>query len=330
MTRPASAPQPAVSVVICAYTMARWDFTLKAIESIRRQSLPVHELVVVVDHNAELLARFKANDPTLTVIGNAQAKGLSGGRNTGIQATTGEFVAFLDDDAEAEPTWLEAMLRHFERPEVIGVGSRVDPDWVGAPRAWFPAEFLWVMGCSYRGLPEQAAPIRNVSGGAMVLRRLVFERAGEFSLRLGRTESKLPLGGEETELCMRAQERIPGSIFIYEPGVAILHHVSTQRMTWSYLGLRCYAEGLSKATLSSLGQKGQDSLASERRHTLVVLPRGVLRGLADALLRQDLGGLGRAVAIVYGFGSAALGYLAGRIGIGRPGKLAPAHDLGVR
>jgi len=157
----------------------------------------------------------------------------------------------------------------------------------------------------------------------MLIRRKVFEQAGDFSHRLGRTESKLPLGGEETELCIRAQHALPGSVFMYEPGTFITHHVSTDRMTWRYLCLRCYAEGLSKATLS--GMVGQASLSAERRQTLVVLPRGAMRGLQDAVLRADLSGLGRAAAIIVGFASAAVGYAVGRLSPAR--SAATAHEL---
>lgn len=301
---------PRISVVICAYTMARWPLTLLAIESVRQQSVPA-ELVVVVDHNPELLARFRAHDPQLRVIENSQPAGLSGGRNTGVAATSGAVIAFLDDDAQAEPEWLASMLRHFERAEVVAAGTRVDPAWIGAQRRWFPAEFLWVVGCSYRGQPQVASPVRNITGGGMAIRRSAFERAGGFSSLLGRTRSRLPLGGEETEWCLRARERVPGAVVMYEPAVGIAHHVPAERASWSYLCRRCYAEGLSKSTLTRLVQR--NSLSSEWHHTLVVLPRGVLRGLADTVLRLDPAGLGRAAAIVLGFGCAVAGYAIGRL-----------------
>jgi len=302
---------PTVSVVICAYTMARWQLTLLAIESVRRQTPPVSELLLVIDHNTELLERFRAHDPHLRVIQNEEAPGLSGGRNTGVQASSGEYIAFLDDDAEAEPDWIRNMTRHLERAEVIGVGARVVPAWVGEPTAWFPDEFLWVVGCSHRGLPTLASPVRNVSGGGMLLRRAVFDRAGYFSHHLGRTRSNLPLGGEETELCIRAQAVWPGAVLIYEPDAVILHHVSTARMTWSYYFLRCYAEGLSKATLSRMA--GRANLTSERRQVLSVLPRGVLQGVRDTVLRLDPGGAGRAVAIVAGLCSVVAGFVVGQL-----------------
>lgn len=313
-TRTADSPspdrRPTVSVVICTYTESRWALMLEAIESVRQQTVPVDEIVVVVDHNPALLARFRAHDPALRVIENREHRGLSGGRNTGIASSSGDHVAFLDDDAVAAPDWIEKMSRHLQRPEVLGVGSRVDPAWFGAPVRWFPEEFLWVVGCTYRGLPKVAGPVRNLTGCSMLVRRTVFEQAGGFSHRLGRTTSKLPLGGEETELCIRAQQVMPGSIFMHEPETSIAHHVSTDRMTWAYLLLRCYAEGLSKATLARM--IGRAKLSSERQHTMNVLPAGIAKGFGDAFLRFDLSGLARAAAITLGFTSAACGYVVGQ------------------
>ena len=66
-----------VSVVICAYTEDRWDQICAAVESVRAQSLPSAEIILVIDHNATLLERAKASMPGVTVMANEQAKGLA-------------------------------------------------------------------------------------------------------------------------------------------------------------------------------------------------------------------------------------------------------------
>lgn len=58
---------------------------------------------------------------------------------------------------------------------------------------------------------------------------------------------------------------------------------------------------------------GPQALASERTYTLRTLPRGVVRGVRDALLRGDWSGLGRAGAIILGLAMTGLGFLGGRI-----------------
>jgi GT2 family glycosyltransferase len=299
-----------ISVIICAYTEERWDFTLEAIESARNQSLRPAEILVVIDHNSKLEERLRRHDPTLCVLKNGEQKGLAGGRNTGIAASRGEFVAFLDDDACADPEWLSSMAGNMNRTEVIGVGSRVDPWWIGARPAWFPDEFLWVVGCSYRGLPQSRQAVRNVLGGGMLVRRSVFEHVGGFSHSLGRSSANTLLSCEETEFCVRAQAKLAGTVLLYEPNAYIRHRVSAKRLTLSYLWRRCYAEGISKAIVARM--IGRSGLSSEWRHTTSVLPTGILRGVA-AVLKGDIGGLGRSAAIIVGFGAAAIGFLQGQV-----------------
>lgn len=80
------------SVVICVYTEDRWEDILAAVASVRHQSRPALETLLVVDHNPALLERLGgeykkcAADGEVRVLANAGPRGLSAGRNTGIAA----------------------------------------------------------------------------------------------------------------------------------------------------------------------------------------------------------------------------------------------------
>jgi GT2 family glycosyltransferase len=300
-----------VSVVICAHTLERWKDIREAIYSVRNQVLAPHEIVVVIDHNPELLQRTKAEYPDAVVTANREARGLSGGRNTGIAVSSGSLVAFLDDDAIADPHWLSGLVRHFGNSDILGVTARVEPLWIGVRPGWLPEEFLWTIGCSYRGLPTVPQEVRNVFGGAMIMKREVFERVGGFAAGLGRQGTRLPLSCEDTEICIRAKTKVPGGRFMLEPASIIWHKVPSARLTWRYFRSRCYAEGLSKGYLAALF-KGQDVLGTERQHVLHTLSRGFVRGLADALFRFDPDGLKRVAAILLGVTSAGAGLLTAR------------------
>ena len=68
----------------------------------------------MVDHSDELLARSAASlDPRVQVVASTGSRGLSGARNTGVAAATGEVVLFLDDDAAAHPGWLAGHVQHY-------------------------------------------------------------------------------------------------------------------------------------------------------------------------------------------------------------------------
>jgi GT2 family glycosyltransferase len=299
-----------ISVVICTYTEARWDDLVAAVDSCFQQTLPPREVIVVVDYNLPMLERVRRELPRVLAVANAGKKGLSAGRNTGIATARGEFIAFLDDDATADPDWLAQMARHCDDERVLGVGSAVNPVWLAGRPRWFPEEFDWVVGCTYRGAPTEAAVVRNAWGGCMCVRRVVFDEVGGFIEGIGRVDEK-PLGCEDTELCIRAGQRWPGRVFVYEPRARIYHRVPEKRGRWRYFFARCYAEGLSKARVAQQVGAGV-ALATERAYTRTVLPAGVLHGLCDAV-RGRPDGLGRAAAIVSGVIVTAAGYLRGRL-----------------
>lgn len=306
-----------ISVVICAYTDERWDDIVAAIDSCHAQTVAPLETIVVVDHNAELLERLHATARGIVAIENHESQGLSGARNSGIQIARGEVVAFLDDDAIADPDWLERLGAAYADPAVIGVGGSVAPLWPDQrPRA-FPAEFDWVVGCTYRGMPETTSPVRNMIGANMSLRRELFAEIGGFRSGIGRI-GKRPLGCEETELCIRARQRWPDATILFEPAARVLHRVTPERIGWAYFRSRCYAEGLSKVMVASF-TGSRDGLASERAYTLRALPLGVLRGLRDTLTLRDVAGIARSGAIVAGLGITIAGYVAGRFSARKDG-----------
>lgn len=296
-----------ISVILCAYTEARWNDLLAAVESVQRQTLPPSEVILVIDHNPALFQRAREQFPGLMVLENQGQRGESGGRNTGVSVARGTIVAFLDEDATAEPDWLEKLAGHYVDPNVLGVGGFLEPHWLDHKPGWFPDEFNWVIGCSYRGLPQTAAQVRNLIGANMSFRHSVFDELGGFRSELGRTGT-MPLADAETEFCVRVGQRWPQGALIYEPAAKARHRVPPQRARWSYFRARCYAEGLGKARMSEfVGTK--DGLSTERAYTFRTLPAGVLRGLADAVLQLDFAGLGRAAAIVAGLAFTVAGYV---------------------
>lgn len=297
------------SVVICAYTEARWDELRAAVESLRHQTCAPREILLVIDHNDQLLRRARAGIPDAIALENQEARGLSGARNTGVRAAHSAFIAFLDDDAVADPEWLAQLMDACADPRTLGCGGLVEPDWRAGKPAWFPDEFGWVVGCSYTGLPLQRNAVRNMIGASMLIRREVFDTIGGFRAEVGRV-GKHPVGCEETELCLRALRHWPGRMFVYEPAARIHHLVPGDRGRWSYFRDRCFYEGRSKALVAQLAG-ARDGLSSERSYTLRTLPTGVARNSVETLTRRDPWGLARAAAIIAGLAITTAGYASG-------------------
>ncbi len=315
-----AATAPAAAVVICAYTLERWDDLAAAIASVRDQKTAASEIILVVDHNDALLARARAAFDGVTVLANTGVRGLSGARNTGVHAARGDVVVFLDDDARGEPDWLEHLLAPYAEPTVQGVGGAAVPTWPSPGRpTWFPPEFDWVVGCSYEGLPTSIHPVRNPIGAAMSFRRTAFDRIGGFTSGIGRIGAT-PLGCEETEFGIRLRQADPGAIILYEPRAMVHHRVTAKRASFTYFRKRCYAEGRSKAIIAE--QVGRTAaLATERTYIRRTLPRAIWRDVHTPGRRRS------AVTIVSGVAITAVGYLHGRLlqpVTARRGKERPA------
>jgi len=293
------------AVVICAHDERRWPHLQAAVDSVQRQTLPAAEVVVVVDGNETLLRRAASEFTAVIVVPNDNHPGLGGARNSGVSASVAPVVAFLDDDAIVVDRWLELLATPYADPDVAGVGGSIEPRWELGRPPWFPPEFDWVVGCTYRGMPEGVSQVRNLIGCNMSYRREVLEALNGF--RLG-------YGCDETEFCIRLGQRWPRRKLIYVPEAAASHFVPASRATFSRFLSRCYFEGGSKAVVAHLVGRNH-GLALERAYTVSTLPRAVVEG-AGALVRQgEWSGIRRSGAVVLGFAAASAGYVAGSLSL---------------
>lgn len=295
-----------VQIVIPCFTERRWFCTLEAIRSAQEQTYE-SEVVVVVDHNQSLLARLKTEVASeVTVVSNRFTKGASGARNTGVLAGTADLIAFLDDDAIAEPTWIEHLVHGLkQQPSAVGAGGAVVPVWETSCPRWYPREFSWVIG----GTPARPAGdlslVRNVWSCNMIVRRQCFDQAGAFRTGFGKVDgSPEP---EDTELCLRMALLTPDASWLFIPNAAVRHVVPAERATWSYFVNRCWAEGRGKAALASVADGGVRTLTDEAVFVGNVLSRGLYFNFVAAI-GGDVFGLGRAAAIIAGVFSAGMGF----------------------
>lgn len=322
---------PTSAVVVCAYTERRWEDLRAAIDSIAAQTHRPERVVLVIDHHRGLAVRARGFfDPSVEVVENRRPRGLSGARNTALDVLADdgglpEVIAFLDDDAAARPDWLERLLGGFDDETVVAVGGAAAPRWAGATTApaVLPAELWWVVGCSFTGQTGASgagAPVevRNVMGCSMAFRRDALIATGGFGEDMGRVGT-VPLGCEETELCLRMRRLVPGARILFDEAAVVDHHVSADRHGWPYLVRRSHAEGVSKAVVARRHGTA-DGLSAERAYTRHVLPGAVVRELratGRALGAGDRAGVRRglaaATAVPVSLAAAGAGYLRGRL-----------------
>ncbi|MBZ5669415.1 MAG: glycosyltransferase [Acidobacteriia bacterium] len=213
-----------VSIIVC--TIGRPEALEACVSSLEPFQAQGAEVVVVYNRPANhALEEIRVRHQVRVV--DEPRRGLGSARNAGIRASTGTVLAFLDDDARADPNWIPRLLAPLADPEVLAVVGSVWAQTVADPVSQ-------AFDCLYRAhLPESQLlldaprekhpfPIRLAmrgTGSNMAIRREAFERFGYFDGRFGRGTR---IGsGEETDLLLRLLRG--GAKLVVEPAAGIFH-----------------------------------------------------------------------------------------------------------
>ena len=240
-----------ISAIICTFN--REQYLHKAIQSLVEQTLEteLYEIIVVDNHSTDntkkIVTEEFAHIPNLRYI-YEPVLGLSQARNTGWQNAKGEYIAYLDDDAIASPTWLENIIQVFESiiPTPGGVGGKIEPIWEAERPSWLPDRLLpWLTILDWSENPIFLTDYRYIAGANMAFPRFLIEKVGGFQVDLGRKGKKL-LSNEE--LLLRTQIQSHGYKIYYDPKIAVKHHVPASRLTQAWFIKRNFWQGVSEAT----------------------------------------------------------------------------------
>lgn len=296
-----------VDVVICAYTEDRWDLLGAAVASVQRQIVKPSRIILSIDHNDALarrcLERWPAQgqvvEPRVEVIQNRYPGRLGSARNSAVERVSADVVAFLDDDAVADPGWLAALLAVYDETAAVAVGGAPLPRYETTRPSWFPPEYDWVFGCRYVGLPETRSPVRHLIGASMSARADALRKVGGFHSD----------NHDDMDLSHRIAARYGPHTVIFEPAALVHHFVPAARVTWRYFWRRCFFVNRGKvrafADMASAGDLGAE-IDFVRR----LLPRLARR--LGAGLSGDVAQLRQAAAALAGLGLAGMGHAAGK------------------
>ncbi len=200
------------------------DDTIEAVSRLREVRWPADALEIVVVENGsgdDSAARIRAAHPGIRLVESERNLGFAGGSNLGVRSSSGEFVAFLNNDAKPDPGWVEAAIAVFRRsPRAGSVASRV-LDWEGRLVDYIGAAMTWY-GQGYK--PMTAEPLPKDPGGpqdvlfgtgsAMFVRRSAWDEAGGFDERYFMFFEDVDLGWRLNLLGWRV---------VYEPASLAFH-----------------------------------------------------------------------------------------------------------
>jgi glycosyltransferase involved in cell wall biosynthesis len=173
-----------------------------------------------------------------------EKQGLSIARNQGASESSGDILAFLDDDVIVGTDWLSALLRCYEATKADIVGGRTTLAFEDPPPEWLGPEFMLYLSMVDMGEERKFLPdCERLFGVNLSMRKEVLQLTGGFDESLGRCGSGM-MGGEEICLTRRFLSLAPSPVIVYEPGAAVRHVIGPERTRWDYFV--SYAKGHGK------------------------------------------------------------------------------------
>lgn len=240
-----------VSVVVCTYTMDRYDDFSEAVESVLRQTHDPIEVVLVSDGNSvvaeHMTADFGHHD-AVRVHCTDENRGISYARTRGAEVATGELVAFLDDDAIATYDWIETLAETYSSTDAYAVGGRLDPQWLAGKPSFLPEEFYWLIGCTERGFADHLEEVRNTYGSNIAFDREVFLDVGGYDEETGR-KGDSHVQAHEAPACIRIREQY-GRGVVYNDEAIVYHKIFEYRTDFRWLVGRAFWQGYSKRVMN--------------------------------------------------------------------------------
>ena len=236
-----------VSAIICTHNRA--GYLEKAVKSLVDQTLPENQREIIVVDNASSDETKNVTNKFSTVYIYEPLLGLSRARNIGWQKAQGDYIAYLDDDAVADPEWLQKILEAFDssKPRPGVVGGKVEPVWEALRPSWLSESMLGQLALLDWG-PEPVVlnDKQWFVGANMAFPREVLEEIGGFDASLGRKGCSL-LSMEEN-LARKKIEKL-GYHCVYYPKATVKHHVPASRLTQKWFLERAYWNGISSALI---------------------------------------------------------------------------------
>lgn len=211
-----------ISVIVVNWN--RCELLRQALGSLARQQQAHYEVIVVDNGSTDgSLAMIEREFPEAKLIRNGVNRGFCAANNQGIAAAAGEYIALLNNDAEAEPHWLAALLAVFtDRPEVGMAASKIlmasDPRRIDKA-----GHLIWPdgqnrgrgAGAMDVGQFDRVEPTLWPDGCAAMYRRAMLDQIGGF-------DEDFFAYADDAELGLRA--RIAGWQCLYTPFAVVRHH----------------------------------------------------------------------------------------------------------
>jgi glycosyltransferase involved in cell wall biosynthesis len=251
-------------------------------EAFKRGSVDLRVIVIDNDATGDLpvLRQWLDGTPSLFPIRvvHEPRPGKSTALNTALSIASADYVGFLDDDEELDPSWFRVVARELAGGTLDFLGGRSLPLWDAPPPRWLPRDSPAVLGIVDPGVPGQLYSRHFpgiLSGGNAVVRLDVMRRLGGFAAELGPRRERRLLSGEDEDLYWRLLDSgAPGR---YVPDMVVFHRVHPERLHRRYFRAWHFWNGTAKGLLSRSRPQAVSSVGGVPRYLVGEALRGVLR-----------------------------------------------------
>jgi GT2 family glycosyltransferase len=210
-----------ISVVIVNWN--RKELLRACLQSVGRQAGVEFETIVVDNGSCDGSAEMAEKEFGARVIRNAENRGFCAANNQGIAAARGEFVALLNNDAEAEPGWLAGLDRAATRAADVGMAASKVLVWEEPQRIDKVGHLIYPdgqnrgrgSGAKDSGQFDREEEVLWPDGCAAMYRKKMLDEIGGF-------DEDFFAYGDDAELGLRG--RIAGWKCIYTPEAVARHH----------------------------------------------------------------------------------------------------------
>jgi glycosyltransferase involved in cell wall biosynthesis len=249
-----------VSVIICSYNRAA--YIPLALQSLTAQTADavIFETIVVdnnsTDNTAAVCTDFITTHPNHSIrYVTEKQQGSSFARNTGAALANGELLCFMDDDAVANPDYIENIIRFFDsHPQANAMGGRIIPRYIPEKPKWISYHVASLVGnFEYSKTVTEFAPERYPLESNMIVAKKDFDAIKGFSTEIPGVKGTLRIGGEGKDFFFRL--KATGKTVYYAPDVIVEHIVEVVKLTPEYMYR--VASGVGRGERVRVLQKGK-------------------------------------------------------------------------